>query len=279
MKKLSVREVLAVSTILIVLAAVMVPAFTDSLEQLQQKTCFGNLGVLARAMLLYVNDNNSRFPNYDDCVGSWHKDLRGQEIVGWVGYDGNAPAWPGGFNYSNPCHPWGWRVNPSKGSLWPYTDGNDKTYMCPSDTWAVSPRATTFRRGFGLSYQVNNNIFSPDYGDTSSHHWIDDSLGHHVGEMPALLSDIVTPSSTVLLGENWENRYVNWIHATQCPPFDGILRWWSCASTLRHLGGGNYAMCDGSVRWVQAADYRSLIFYRDGRQSPYWSGPDIPSNP
>lgn len=278
MKKLSIRETLAVSAILIVLAAVIAPAFTDSLEQLQQKTCFGNLGVLARAMLLYVSDNNSRFPNLADL--NTNRDLQGRVIVGWVGYNGGCVG-GGTFYYNNPSHPWPWRANPSLGSLWPYTDRNEKTYMCPADRYAVDPTATTYRRGFGLSYQVNFNVFYSSYGDTSPAHYM--GSPQQGRQISALTSDIVSPGNTVLLGENYMNRYIREFAASTvvCPPFDGTLRWWESAATLRHQGGGNYAMCDGSVRWVPAADHRELVWYRDGRQAPseIWLGPDIPTNP
>jgi prepilin-type processing-associated H-X9-DG protein len=157
--------------------------------------------------------------------------------------------------------------------------------MCPSDRYAIDPNATSVagsRNGFGLSYEVNDNIFYSEYGDTSPQHYIG-VPPNSWQQISALQSDIIAPSRTVLLGENWGNLGVPQFaaHTTECPVFDGHLRWWQCASMLRHSGGSNFAMCDGSVKWVIAADYRTLTFYRDGRQVPasFWPAPDVPTNP
>lgn len=282
-KGLSIRQVAAVSAILVVLAAVLAPAITDSVLQMQWKTCAGNMGVLSRAFLMYVNDNNGRFPQGGDLgsLNSGYRTVPDPNKPGsylkmpvpsgdWVWFDG---MWmgTGPFLWNNPSQPWSWKMNPSKGSIWPYTDRRPETYMCPADINAADPHSTT-RGPFGLSYSMNHNILMAAYGDTGSYYSI-----------PALITELADPSATVLLAEGWyggtHNAWKGFTHSG--PTFDGVFRWWQAATCARHWGGANFSFCDGHVGWVTASDQRGLSYFRDGRvANPQWfSCPATPSSP
>lgn len=254
-KALSIREIVVLSIIFVVFAAVIAPAITDSLLQMQWRTCAGNMGVLARAFLLYAADNNGRFP----AGGSLDAPSQqgGRPNGAWVWFDGMWYSGGGsGYHYNNPSEPWSWRMNPSKGSIWPYTDRNNQTYICPADIHAQDPHCTVYG-AFGLSYSLNSNIIWAAYGDMSSNN------------SPALVSDLNDPNATVLLAENTNSPkavspFFKGITRT-APQFDGIFRWWQSAPGTAHWGGSNFAFCDGHVGWVAVADQKNLAFYRNGR--------------
>jgi prepilin-type processing-associated H-X9-DG protein len=265
-KHSSIREIVAVSIILIVLAAIVAPAVSDSIQQLQWKTCASNMAILAQAFQLYTNDNNGRYPQGGDLDGlrngRTYKDMSGKVIRtvtpaqmpdgDWIWFDGTWTA-SGGFNYNNPPPPWTWRVNPSKGSIWRYTDKRAETYMCPTDIAASDPHGTVYGR-FGLSFPLNASIITPDYGD-------------YGGNTPAFTWEIADPSHVVLLAECGSPIVPTpGSSPVRVSAFDGAYRWWQYAPVPIHWGGANFAFCDGHVGWTSIYDWKHLAFYRKGHQ-------------
>lgn len=270
------KSTVGICLILIALAVVMAPAVTESIESAQKRVCAQNLGILGRAFQLYTADYG-RFPFGGNLDG-----LRDRPYMGdWVWFDGVWAA-PGPYLWNNPSYPWTWRMNPSKGSIWRYTDQRKETYICPADAHAINPHVTRVENSygtFGLSYSMNFNILWAAYGDYGTNQQGKDANGNPI-ILPARVSDIIKPDQTMLLSEQWSGgTHPAWKNYTTTGPiFDGVFRWWQSVATVRHGGGGNYLMIDGHVQWTKAEDQRSLNVFRAGNPtSPtFFSYPATP---
>jgi prepilin-type N-terminal cleavage/methylation domain-containing protein len=285
-------ELLVVIAIIAILAAILFPVFVNAREKARQTSCLSNMSQLAKSFKLYLDDNNSRFPNADDCSGGqWVKDINGQPVMGWIGYDGVAPVsqWGSGFTYDNPAPPWQWRANPAKGSLWKYTNKSRRLYLCPSDKHSVSTKWTSangVNAGFGLSYDVNQNVFLCQYGDDPLlTHYLDPTKPA-LGQMSATEGDFVRPTKTVLLADHGDGSTPNPKDATlakfiaglrkpgseiynmHTPVFTGAFFWWQESPTPIHCGGQNWVFIDGHVKWMSIKQMHDLIFYRSGNHPP-----------
>jgi prepilin-type processing-associated H-X9-DG protein len=268
-KFISLKEIVAVSAIVLVVGAVVAPALTGSIEDIQQERCLSNLRTLAQAFKLYTTDNNGRFPGGGGLDRLRTHGQYNNRDGAWVWFDG---MWggSGGYYYNNPSEPWTWKINPEKGSIWPYTDQKRETYICPADWHAQNPRITN-QGAFGLSYAMNSNLLYPGFGDTP------------LTDVPVFFSNLVAPEKTVLLSEQWPGKnHPSWKQYTDLGPmFDGVFRWWQSTPMARHGNGCNFAMCDGHVEWVKTEDQRSLVFYVNGKpvtNQAYWTIP-WPSEP
>lgn len=297
-------ELLVVIAIIAILAAILFPVFIAAREKARQTSCLSNMGQLVKAFKLYLDDNSSRYPNADDCRGTRVDPNAAKPyplIVGWIGYDGRANAdWSNGFKYDNPVPPWNWRANPSKGSLWRYTNKSKRLFLCPSDKHSVNPKWTNVNGvwgGFGLSYDVNEAVFyggsganKGTIGDTSPPIYIIDAS--YGDQKSATENDFVRPSKTVLLADHGDGskpqpapgdpgdlqKFVDALNKPECaiynmhtPVFCGAFLYWQESPTPVHCGGQNWGFIDGHVKWLSLKQMHNLVFYRDGRSSSYWA--------
>src|SRR4051794_10898701 len=56
-------ELLVVVAVIAVLAAILFPVFAQAREKARQATCASNLAQIGRAGMMYVQDNDERFPS------------------------------------------------------------------------------------------------------------------------------------------------------------------------------------------------------------------------
>lgn len=77
-------ELLVVIAIIAVLAAILFPVFTMAKEKARESACLNNATQFGKAMMLYVQDNNSSWPGYYVFVN--------------MGYADDGPAWPGAYD-------------------------------------------------------------------------------------------------------------------------------------------------------------------------------------
>lgn len=263
-------ELLVVIAIIAILAAILFPAFMAAREKSRQSVCINNMGQLAKAFRMYLDDYG-RYPQSAglDWFARWS---RNNSHGSWIWFDGQ---WvdTGGFHYDQPP-PWGFRCNPARGALWAYTGKNRKIFICPSDKHSRYKGQTSLGGGFALSYTMNCNIHQACYGDSSESEQafaVDES--NRKFAVPALESQIVRPTRTVLLADQGDGSLtthpdiVNAVGANNayCPSYDGVFRWWEHGPTPVHCGGQNWSFCDGHVRWLSLKQWNTLIFYRDGR--------------
>lgn len=247
-RKVSTGEVVAIALVIVVVGAIICPALDVSTDWFKRQNCLSNLEKLGTAFSLYLGDYNQMYPG----GGSLSTLSQGNPQGEWIWFDGHWTSDGTGFHFDNPGQPWPWRANPSKGSLWPYTDKDNNTYICPSDPNAIDPSHTTFG-AFGLSYTMNYNIQDAVYGDTGVH-------------TRATLSQIVDPVHTVLLAEGPDTITTRPFTSRQVHvvPFDGIFYWWQNSPTPIHQGGSNFLFCDNHAHWLAVRNQAKISFYRKG---------------
>jgi prepilin-type N-terminal cleavage/methylation domain-containing protein len=103
-------ELLVVVAIIAILAAILFPVFSRARENAKRTACINNLGQLGKATLLYLGDNDDRFPTVD-CSGD----------------TGNAHFVEGGAHRSDYAED-KWVLGDALG---PYVK-SDETFRCPS---------------------------------------------------------------------------------------------------------------------------------------------------
>jgi len=177
-------ELLVVIGIIAVLISVLLPVLGKAREQGRKVKCLSNLGQLAKATIMYCNDNQGRFP------------ARGGQGIFWHGM-------PSGFSdSSDPFSVFDWiawqrRVDPLTGRSWPSAanlqiensalakylskdrDMLEQIYRCPSDPLTI--RVTfdggvnggrgPYRYSYAMNWAVggvgvaNDNFRWMKYGD------------------------------------------------------------------------------------------------------------------
>lgn len=135
-------ELLVVIAIIIILAAILFPAFVGVQENARRTKCLANLTQLSRAFILYAADNCGKPPNPTASVPelNWYGGTYGNYI--WV----------------------------NRGQIWRYTK-NPELYVCPKDrkepAWDAYWVALQYqrpdvaewaKRQFPLSYAMNANL-------------------------------------------------------------------------------------------------------------------------
>lgn len=132
-------------------------------------------------------------------------------------------------------------IDVTKGSLYEYVR-NRSAYICPSDV-----NARHLRPRYPLSYCMNGYV-SKNGGDRTNE------------------SSIRFVSKTVLYidqGSGKPDAALNTlVYTGHTLPFS-----WDSATDV-HVGGSNYAFCDGSARWVKHGRHRDLVYSVDGRPVP-----------
>lgn len=275
-KGFTLIELLVVIAIIAILAAILFPVFVNAREKARQTTCLSNMKQLGAAFKMYLDDSNSRYPCSASVYDQWThpRDPKGA----WIWFKG---TWPGNWDWP-PQTPWQWRVDPSGGSLWRYTNKSRMLYICPSDAHSNSKRCTLYG-GFGLSYCVNQSIFEVQdgYGEQSPKTPMVDANGQIIPKscQPALESEIVKSTKTVLLADTGDGS-LNDFAKTPAPPggrdhmtpsTDGVYGWFLEAPTAVHVGGQNWLFCDGHAKWFTLKQWHTLIWYRDGQVTdPKW---------
>jgi prepilin-type N-terminal cleavage/methylation domain-containing protein len=224
-------ELLVVIAIIAILAAMLLPALARAKESSRRIACLNNLKQLTVAAQIYVGDNQGAYPPRD-----------------------TVSRWPNRFfdNYGK----------------------NPKVLLCPTDTALLTPPETVgsspsnnVADASPRSYLINgwNDFFATKFGTTDWETLQTDILNYGQGVKE---STIVHPSDTIVLGEKEHNAgdfYMDLLEneANGQPggnDFSGI------AEQGRHdnrgttstqsegaggTGGSNYAMSDGSARFLK----------------------------
>jgi len=237
-------ELLVVIAIIAILAAMLLPVLGSAKEAGRRIACLNNMRQLSLAAQMYVDDNQGFYPPRS-----------------------NINRWPNQFyaNYGK----------------------NVKLLLCPTDI-AFFPKPATV----GLS--PSNNVADASWRSYIINGWNDyfydtlsasDFTTYMNGTYPGGLrqSAIVHPSQTVVLGEKRHDAgdfYMD-LRENEGNDFTGILeqgrhsnngRTSSQAKGVGTTGGSNYAMADGSARFIkfpQAVDPLSLWALSDSNRVYY----------
>jgi len=241
-------ELLVVIAIIAILAAMLLPALSSAKEAGRRIACLSNIRQLSLASQMYVDDDQGAYPARSE-----------------------TNSWPNQFynNYGK----------------------NIKVLLCPTDVaTSFSPPATV---GSGSSsnnvadaaprsYIINgwNDYFADQFGTTDWGALEPDMFSAGIGLKQGVIKH---PSETVVLGEKRHNApdfYMDLLE-NNGNDFTGVLeqgrhdnsgRISSQANGAGSTGGSNYAMADGSARFIkfpQSVDPISLWAISDADRALY----------
>jgi prepilin-type N-terminal cleavage/methylation domain-containing protein/prepilin-type processing-associated H-X9-DG protein len=238
-------ELLVVIAIIAILAAMLLPVLSSAKESGRRIACLSNMKQLSLASQMSVNDNQGMYPPRSE-----------------------TNSWPNQF-YDN----YGKSV---------------KVLLCPTDL------ATSFSKPATVGLSPSNNVADAAARSFIINGWNDyfyntlspgDFASYMSGTYPNGLRQtaILHPSMTVVLGEKRHDAgdfYMD-LRENGGNDFTGILeqgrhsnngRTSSQAKGAGSTGGSNYAMADGSARFIkfpQAADPLSLWAISDADRATY----------
>jgi prepilin-type N-terminal cleavage/methylation domain-containing protein len=239
-------ELLVVIAIIAILAAMLLPALSSAKEAGRRIACLSNLRQLSLASQMYADDNQGAYPPR-----------------------GNTNRWPNQF--------------------YNYYSKNVKLLLCPTDVALLSNPATVglspsnnVADASPRSYLINgwNDYFAQQFGTTDWGTLESDMVNANSGLKANV---IVRPSDTVVLGEKQHTApdfYMDLLE-NGGNDFTGIVEQGrhannghtsSQAEGVGSTGGSNYAMSDGSARFIkfpQAVDPVSLWAVSDANRALY----------
>jgi len=222
-KGFTLIELLVVIAIIAILAAILFPVFAQARESARTIACVSNEKQISLGMLMYVQDYDERFPQWQYGIPMLPRDPSGglysDEHTGW----------------DEACQPY----IKSKQVLWcPSVDspGNDYNNPQKGDScWTGS-----------LNYATNCRL-----------------VGKYTNNVPAKLSTMSYPAQSILLSENGpegsegacriENDEWGWTGTgTDALAFQTYNNTLVPGPLTRHKGGSNYAFGDGHVKWMNS---------------------------
>lgn len=255
-------ELLTVIAIIAILAAILLPVLGRAREMARRSSCMSNLHQLAAATLIYIQDNNQRFP----CV--------------WDGSTNGDASGPGGWMYftarmgGSAGTPVPTQFDPSQGSLWDYVGNKLQVYQCPDDEYAPTSLNSYAINGWLSTYakdaqgNVIKNGFATFYAGVK-------------------LSRVKQPSNTFMFVE--EGLIGNAVGTANLGMFDttddgyffqdpgpngepglGGKETWLNKPCQRHNRGFNVVFCDGRAEYCKYNNENLSILYQnlDGDKNP-----------
>ena len=211
-------ELLVVIAIIGILAAMLMPALTRAKEAGKRIACLSNQKQLSLARQLYSDDNGSRFP-VRSYKGRWPQQI-------YADYGSNVKV----------------LLCPTERGASPATLETDQANY-PGD---AAPRSYIIN-GFNDYYAHALNLASPDWGTLEA--------AMLAGAVSLKEQNVLQPSDTVVFGEKktTDGSYFMDIYENGGNDTAGIAE--QCRHDSRGddsmTGGSNYAMADGSARFIK----------------------------
>ncbi len=210
-------EVLVVLAIIAIVAAILFPVFARSKEAAKKTGCLSNLAQAGKAMLLYMTDNDDRFPYGVDPV-----DKNRPQI--WSAY----PGWQAQIPYMQYMHE----------VLQPYIKSR-QVFMCPSDMgtevvdnhWPLDlPSSPSLYETYGTSYFYRTELAFRQVSH-SSMQWpsftnvLFDAAGHwHSGERRLMSTNTYQEAWNLLRRFRYNVLYCD-MHV-KFVTYDALQRYW-----------------------------------------------------
>lgn len=214
-------ELLTVMSIITLLAAILFPVFNRVRDTARKSSCQSNLRQLGMAVQLYTQDYDDRY------------------MCGTAGFGAHSGM--------------GWA-----GQILPYVK-DTRILTCPSDTTktAAANRTTL---SYVYNYSMTRTSQTANEGDIQSLATLSDPSRTVLMSEARELSVVVVPGETASPTTNLAESYdINFFTVTG--PIPGAPTSDSCAPARRcqwddvprHLGGANYLIADGHVKWYPPA--------------------------
>ena len=233
-------ELLVVIAIISILASILFPVFARARENARRASCMSNLKQVGLAMMMYVQDNDERYPTY----------FYGSDAGVTVGPD----AAHGGNWYPSTSTSWYWQ-----NMIFPYVK-NVQVFICPSSPMAGEPyKVPTANYGpYATQYGANGVSSGAQIGPIINGKW---------GASGLSLSAMASPSKTYMIMDS-SMFYADWNWAAStrsdyryyipgsCGQFSGSAMTGSYSAdcfTGRHFDGVNVIFVDGHVKWLKSA--------------------------
>ncbi|MHB9038274.1 MAG: type II secretion system protein [Armatimonadota bacterium] len=223
-------ELLVVIAIIAILAAILFPVFTNAKEKGRQVACLNNMKQLGTAMRLYLDNWNGRFPGTAplwrfDTYYSPKRITTGPELI-WLTKNRDTKY------YWLP-----YACDPSKGCLMKYLK-SAAVFVCPSDQQA---RQSPFKDSYSMPVQFDFGHQQPD------------------GTWGMTEPRIRIPSKNVMLIDEGSGSFSE-KYGKILPIVDANFDSGPDTPADVHVGGCNFAYCDGHANWVQHSAYKSLKY-------------------
>ena len=212
-------ELLVVIAIISLIAAMLLPVYANSKEKARATTCTSNLSQIGKALQMYMQDNDERYPPMCSVISSSS-----------TTFD---QCWPGIlFQYSKSYDIW-----------------NCPTFVGTHTNSAI-PQNKTWDNREG-SYGINA------YASGWCNDWYYNACGwpSQCGASPLQLSQFPFPATTVILS-GWPTDYLlDPFH--ECTTWNSLFGCMSGSVSALHQGGDNYLMGDGHVKYYRPSDFMS----------------------
>jgi len=221
-------ELLVVVAIIAVLAAILFPVFARARDNARRASCISNLKQIGLGMMMYVQDNDDRFPQ--------------------IFTTGNTVLPPDGQDFYPGAGYWFWQQ-----IIFPYVK-SDQLFFCPSSPSGIgadipslgstNPYATMLNANYGY----NDNI-ALDAGPSLTQSAIRDASGTYLfmefGLYYFAQSILNTPNFTNSGYISGAGLYGRGCSMTETPEFK------SDCEKGRHFGGVTVGFADGHVKWLR----------------------------
>jgi len=220
-------ELLVVVAIIAVLAAILFPVFARARENARRASCMSNLKQIGLGMMMYVQDNDERYPTYG---------YSASHIPGVV-----APtATYGGDWYPSPSTNWFWQ-----NMIYPYVK-SIQVFICPSSPNAgAAYKAPTGNYGpYSGQYGANTDLFpNGGYGGSGLSEAVVVNPANTYAIMDASFYTASATTGPVASGSNYYTPGA-------CQLFPTSTMTANDCWNGRHFNGVNVAFADGHVKWL-----------------------------
>jgi len=214
-------ELLVVIAIIAILAAILFPVFAQAKAQAKKISCLSNGRQIGLALMLYINDNDDRYPQEHPSTGNPAVD------------DSNGQLET--IDYGSPFD-----------KILPYVASPDSSktqlYLCPADP---DPHGAHLLDASGNC--IGSSPLAPPPGPLSSF------LLNAYYLFGATSSDIATPAQSIYISERRDSfcdvHYHPWLSEVEDPINSADLVNPIAVSPDRHAKGSNHIYSEGHSKW------------------------------